>query len=215
LEIEGFSDSDDESAVLVIGEVELVDDVGNHLKESASALSEVSVEALRFFEFADILHLFARLRFGTAARIANFERYVQFAVLGPETHRNGIFVEWHAPVFDGVVHEFVGNEREAVFPWNVDGIALEQVQYEVADHLRLPVIGLKTDHEVEIRRIGNGGVGYLDQVLIVDLRDVDRKGSLHSVGVTKDTCRILFQARRKVKKRKRPREAFFDHSTRD
>lgn len=152
---EGLADSDGQAAVFVVTEVELVDQPGDHLEESAPALAEVVVETLHLLHLADFFHFLAAFGFEAPSRVAHFERHVEDVALGTEGDEESVLIERHAAVFDGVIDEFVGNEREAVLPRNVDGVTFEKAEDEVANHLRLAVVGLERDGEVERTRIGD------------------------------------------------------------
>jgi hypothetical protein len=135
---------------------------------------------LDFFHFSEFFHLFAVFRLESAAGIANFEHDVEFGSFGSESDKKPVLIERHAAVFDGIVDEFVGNEREPVFPRNFDGITFEKEEDEVPNHFRLAVIRLEGKEKVELPRIGNIPIGEIEEVLIFELRDVDLELRVHS-----------------------------------
>lgn len=143
------------------------------MKESAATFSEIAVESLDFFELAKFFHFFAALGFESAAGIPHLKYDVEFGSFGFESDEEAVLIQGHAAVFDGIVDEFVGNEGEAVFPGNLDGIALEKEEDEITNHLGLPVIRLEGKVKVELPGIGNVPVREIEEILIFELRDVN------------------------------------------
>lgn len=61
-----------------------------------------------------------------------------------------VLIKRKGTVFDGIVHELIGNERETVLPWNVNIVLFEKIQHRIADNLRLLVIGEESDKKLKV-----------------------------------------------------------------
>lgn len=59
-EFQFFSDSDDESSIRIVSEIEFVDEIGDELKESATAFAEVDCRSVHFFELLEFFHFLTR-----------------------------------------------------------------------------------------------------------------------------------------------------------
>lgn len=154
-EFEFLANTDRESTGFSIPEIELVHEVRNELEKSSSSLSEIGIKPVHFLHFTDLLHFFARLGLGPASGIADFYLNFELVTVRAESDVDLVLVEWHATVFDRIIHELVGNERESILPREVDMVLLEQVEYPIADHLGLGIIGQEHDSNLEVGKVGN------------------------------------------------------------
>lgn len=121
-----FPYADYEPTGRIIFEIQFIHKVGHELEKPTSPFSEISFESHGFLHFLQFLHFPACFRLKPPSGIACFHIYSQNLVSCFEVYGEVVFIKRKASVFDGVVDQFIGYERETVFPWHFDIVPLEQ-----------------------------------------------------------------------------------------
>ena len=157
-----FANSDDESSIRVVFEVELIHEVRHELEESASPFSEVSFESDGCFGFFELFHLTTGLGIGSSSRIADLHVYREDSICCFEVYGEVVFIEREASVLDGIVHKLIRDEHETVLPWDLDVVLLEEEEDEITDDLRLVVICFENELQIKTPKIDNVFIHEID-----------------------------------------------------
>ena len=167
-----LSDSDNQSSIWIVFKIEFVHEVGHELEESTSSFSEVSFESDGCFGFLELFHLATGLGVYSSPGITDFHIDSENTFCCFEVYGEVVFIERKTSILDGIVHELIRDENEAILPWYFDVILLEEKEDEITDDLGLVIVCLENQLQVKTPKIGNVFIDEIDEFTVFQVGDI-------------------------------------------